>query len=110
MTKKFRVCAIVAVVLVAMTSLVFLAIQQWRNPDGERQFEIAFGIAPPPGVTAVVAHRRYVGGPGDIVVLLRFRADRTAISEIVSARGLDRDSDFEAFVLSPNENTPAPAD
>jgi hypothetical protein len=53
----------------------------------EDAFARAFGIAPPPGVHDI-AFRKTIGGSGDVTILLRFRAERAAFNQLLSARPL----------------------
>jgi hypothetical protein len=48
-------------------------------------FDLAFGFKPPPGITEIVAERHYAGGPGDKVMLLRFKADANAIQQLLAS-------------------------
>jgi hypothetical protein len=99
---------IVNILLAGLVVLVLgIAVYRWRHPDSAERFEYAFGIAPPPGVVNIEAYRRYLGGPGDRLVLLRFSADRAAIDRIVAVRPLERDLHVVRDRFRPNDDVEA---
>ena len=97
--KRVRFSILALTVLLGVGLLGFLL---WRHPNGAKQFEYAFGIAPPSGVQNIEVSRYYAGGPGDAFTLLRFTADRAAIEESVAFRPFILDSEVVEFVFLPD--------
>lgn len=77
------VIALVIPALLAVSPLIRLSKQQ--------AFELAFGMAPPPGVRELRFERHYEGGPGDNSILMTFKADHACIEQITSLRAFGPD-------------------
>lgn len=78
--------------MVVLIAAMLIAGTAWfRHPNPTGQFFEAFSTQPASTVKYLRAYRRYVGGPGDTVVLLRFNADRSAVAQALSGRIFERD-------------------
>jgi hypothetical protein len=58
------------------------------SPSNEALFHQALAVSPPEGVLDLHTGRHYAGGPGDMIVLLRFRCDQQTLEKIVAGRPL----------------------
>jgi hypothetical protein len=54
-------------------------------------FEMAFDIPPPKSISDLQVESHYAGGPGDLVSLMQFHADRSTIDQLVAHRPMKRD-------------------
>src|SRR5262245_55454347 len=80
--------------LVALSTGVIIAFIPPIRLTPASAFRRVFGIPPPSGVSNLTADSRYVGGPGDHVILLSFQADQSTIDRLVAEVGMDVDSRY----------------
>ncbi|HEV2801339.1 MAG TPA: hypothetical protein VGW12_12620 [Pyrinomonadaceae bacterium] len=79
---KKALVAAVAAILIPVVTLVAFDFARGFFPGSV--FQLSFGFSPPPDVTELKGRRTIFGDAGDIY--LRFKADKTTVERIISAR------------------------
>lgn len=57
-------------------------------------FEHAFTVPPPASVTELVTRSSHAGGPGNLGMVLHFKANRATMDQLIATRGLTLEKDF----------------